>query len=220
MDQKEKILQIIKILQKNTKELTQTATFEIIRLYGRNPFLILISCILSLRTKDTVSLPASLRLFKLATTPEALLKIIPSKLEQVIYPVGFYRKKTKQIYDICSQLLQTYNGRVPSTQPELLLLNGVGIKTANLVLSEGFSIPAICVDIHVHRISNRLGLIKTKTPEQTEYELKKIIPRKYWISLNSLLVIWGQNQCLPVSPLCSTCPLKLVCPAQGVIKSR
>ena len=214
------VLQIIKILQAGTKEMTRPAASGIVRLYGRNPFLILVSCILSLRTKDTVSLPASLRLFKLATTPEDLREVPFYLLEKTIYPVGFYRQKSQQIHRLCQQLLQQYGGKVPATQKELLQLNGVGPKTANLVLSEGFLIPALCVDTHVHRISNRLGLVATTTPEETERELKKIIPRQYWINFNSLLVMWGQNRCLPISPLCSTCPLKTLCPKNGVSKNR
>lgn len=216
----EQVVQILKLLQKNTKYFPQTAAAEIVRQYGRNPFLILISCILSLRTKDTVSLPASLRLFKRGVTPSALLDIPCQTIEKLVYPVSFYRQKTKQIHIICKQLLNDFSGKVPAAREDLLSLTGVGPKTANLVLSEGFSIPALCVDTHVHRITNRLGWIRTKTPEETEVELKKIVPSQYWIQLNSLLVRWGQNHCVPISPFCSVCPLKTICPADNVIKSR
>jgi endonuclease-3 len=220
VNQSEKILQTIKVLQKETEKMVEPAASGIVRLYGRKPFLILTSCILSLRTKDTVSLPASIRLFALGMTPEQLVKVPLTLLEKAIYPVGFYRQKSVQLHKISQQLLKHHNGQVPSTQNELLGLTGVGPKTANLVLSEGFLIPALCVDTHVHRISNRLGWVTTKTPEQTEQELKKIVPRQYWIALNGLFVMWGQNQCVPLSPFCSTCPLKSLCPKKVVIKSR
>lgn len=200
--------------------MVEPAAISIIRKYGRDPFLVLTSCILSLRTKDTVSLPASIRLFKLAKTPEQLLAADAIQLEKAIYPVGFYRQKVRQLQQLSHEILTRFNGEVPSTQQELLSLTGVGLKTANLVLSEGFQIPALCVDTHVHRISNRLGLVSTQTPEQTEQALKAIIPRQYWCDFNRLLVMWGQNQCLPISPHCSTCPLQLLCPQKNVTKKR
>lgn len=217
---KERIEYIISVLKKTTRTFQKPAASEIIRLYGRDPFLILISCILSLRTKDTVSLPASIRLFQLAKTPEKLLKISLSEIEKAIYPCGFYRQKAQQIHCICRELIEKFDGIVPASREALLTLTGVGLKTANLVLSEGFEIPALCVDTHVHRIANRLGLVTTITPEQTEQALQKIIPKKYWRQLNTLLVMWGQNQCLPISPYCSTCPLNKECPKVDVTKKR
>lgn len=200
--------------------MAKPAASEIIRLFGRDPFLVLMSTVLSLRTKDTVSLPASIRLFKIAKNPQKMVKLDLNSIEKAIYPVGFFRRKSFQIHQICQKLLDDYSGIVPSNKEQLLALPGVGLKTANLVLSEGFQIPALCVDIHVHRISNRLGLVVTKTPEETEKVLQKIIPQKYWIQFNELLVMWGQNQCVPVSPFCSTCPLKNGCPQKGVKRSR
>ena len=220
MIQRNALERIIVVLQNATSSMAKPAALEITRLFGRDPFLILISTVLSLRTKDTVSLPASLRLFKLATVPEKMILVDLFLLEKVIYPVGFFRQKSFQIHRICQLLLDKYDGAVPSNKEELLALPGVGLKTANLVLSEGFQIPALCVDIHLHRISNRLGLVTTKTPEETEQELQKIIPQKYWIQCNELFVMWGQNQCVPLSPFCSTCPFKKSCPKIGVKKSR
>ena len=191
-------------LRKKTKEYPKLMSFSIIDQFGKDPFLLLISCLLSLRTRDTVTLPVSLKLFEQAKTPQAMLEFSTSQLESLIYPVGFYKRKAVQIKAISTILIDQYQGRVPCTEVQLLALPGVGIKTANLVLGMAFDIPAICVDIHVHRISNRLGIVSTRTPEQTEKELKKIIPKKYWIEWNKLLVLWGQNVC-PRSKLCELC---------------
>ena len=200
--------------------MTPPASTAITQEYGRDPFLILVSCLLSLRTRDTVSLPASRRVFAHATTPYILQKIPVSHLEKLIYPVGFYRQKARTLIAISSELIERFNGKVPHSLEELLSFKGVGLKTANLVLAEGFNIPALCVDTHVHKISNRLGLVTTHTPEETEHELKKIIPQHYWIELNHLLVMWGQNICVPISPFCSGCPLAPLCPKIGVTKQR
>ena len=185
-----------------------------------HPFLILASCILSLRTKDSVSLAASHRLFTHAKTPQSLLSLSAPFIEQLIYPVGFYHRKTKQLLALSALLIQKFHGKVPNTRAELLSLPGVGPKTASLVLSMGFNIPAICVDTHVHRVSNRLGLINTTTPEETETALEEIIPKEYWSQYNSLLVMWGQNICVPISPFCSKCPLLPLCEQRGVVKNR
>ncbi len=211
---------IITVLRNATKGMVEPACMTIVKEYGRNPFLILVSCILSLRTKDTVSLPASRRLFALCKTPLQLLAISQQKIAQTIFPVGFYKRKAQQLHKLCKQLINNFGGKVPSTEKELMSLVGVGLKTTNLVLGEGFDIPAICVDVHVHRISNRLGLIATKTPEETEKELKKILPKNIWIEYNRLLVMWGQNICTPTSPWCSKCPLFDVCEKINVLKSR
>jgi endonuclease-3 len=213
---KKRAISIIEILQVATKGMVQPAATSITKQYGRNPFLILVSCILSLRTRDSVSLPSSQRLFEHAQTPKTLLLLSPTTIENLIYPTGFYRHKTKEILKICTILLEKYHGKVPNTYEELITLPGVGPKTANLTLAEGFGIPAICVDTHVHRISNRLGLVKTKTPEQTEEALKKLLPQKYWSEYNKLMVMWGQNICVPISPKCSICPLLPLCPQIGV----
>ncbi len=186
----------------------------------RSPYLVLISCILSLRTKDITTVQASSRLFKIAAAPQKMLKISPGKLAKIIYPVGFYRTKARVISGISRRMIEEFNGKVPSRREDLLSFKGVGRKTANLVLGLGFGIPAICVDTHVHRISNRLGWVKTTEPEQTESELEKIIPEKYWIELNTILVTFGQNICLPVSPYCSRCQVRKDCLRIGVRRSR
>ena len=187
--------------------------------FGPDPFLVLISCLLSLRTKDTVTLPICIRLFAQAKTPQEFLKIPQTQLQKLIYSVGFYRRKAAVLHSVCQQIIDEFNGKVPKTREKLLSLPGVGRKTANLVLGEGFGIPAICVDTHVHRISNRLGLVKTSTPAQTEAALEKILPKEYWIEWNQLLVMWGQNICVPISPYCSRCPVFDLCKRVGVTKS-
>ncbi len=187
---------------------------------GRDPFLVLISCLLSLRTKDKTTAEASARLFPLASTPATMQHLSQSTVESAIYPVGFYRTKAKHIQQICTQLLDRYHGRVPDEIEELLTLPGVGRKTANLVVTVGYEKPGICVDIHVHRISNRWGYVETKTPDETEKALRAKLPRKYWITFNDLLVPYGQHLCQPVSPLCSQCKIADYCDRVGVTKSR
>ena len=187
---------------------------------GRDPFLVLMSCLLSLRTKDKTTAEASQRLFALASTPDRMRQLTRSVLEQALYPVGFYRTKAKQIQQICAQLLERYQGRVPDRIDELLTLPGVGRKTANLVVTVGYEKPGICVDIHVHRISNRWGYVKTRTPDETEQALRDKLPRKYWITFNDLLVPYGQNLCQPVSPFCSQCKIAKYCDRVDVTTSR
>ena len=211
---------LIKRLRTATRDMPPTASDAIIAEYGRDPYLILISCLLSLRAKDSMSFPVSCQLFKQARTPEQMVALSQQQIEKIIYSVGFYRQKAKQLCEVSKALIDQFGGVVPRTLEELLTLPGVGRKTANLVLGMAFGVPAICVDIHVHRISNRLGLIKTKTPEETEVALEKIIPREYWIEYNKLLVMWGQNICLPTSPLCSRCAIADLCPRIGVTRSR
>jgi endonuclease-3 len=185
-----------------------------------NPFKVLISCILSLRTQDKTTGAASERLFALADTPEKMAELTPDIIEKAIYPVGFYRNKTANILEICRELIRSCQGRVPDNIDELLKLKGVGRKTANLVVTLGFGKPGICVDTHVHRICNRWGYVKTRTPEETEFALRKKLPKKYWLIINDLLVTFGQNQCTPISPKCSTCPLYHLCDRVGVGKTR
>ena len=185
-----------------------------------NPFKVLISCLLSLRTKDTTTGPASLRLFSLADTPEKMLQLDLQMIEQAIYPVGFYRNKAAQIMEICHQLTEKYDGYVPESIEELLQFKGVGRKTANLVVTLGFGKPGICVDTHVHRICNHWGYVTTKTPEETEFRLREILPKRYWLRINDLLVTFGQNLCRPVSPFCSQCPVYGFCLRNNVIKNR
>jgi endonuclease III len=186
----------------------------------RDPFLTLIGCILSLRTKDETTGRACGRLFARATTARAMLRLEPRTVERLIYPVGFYRTKVKVIHEICRDLIRNFGGRVPDTIEELLSLNGVGRKTANLVVTQAYGKPGICVDTHVHRISNRWGLVATRTPEQTELRLREILPRRYWIGYNGLLVAFGQTICHPLSPWCSRCPIERDCSKIGVLRSR
>jgi endonuclease-3 len=197
-----------------------TPAVTIISQRDGDPFKVLISCILSLRTKDTTTGPASLRLFSLADTPEKMLQLDLKQIEQAIYPVGFYRNKAGQIMEICRQLIEKYDGNVPESIEELLKFKGVGRKTANLVVTLGFGKPGICVDTHVHRICNRWGYLNTKTPEETEFRLREILPEKYWLRINDLLVTFGQNLCKPVSPFCSKCPVYGFCERNNVIKNR
>jgi endonuclease-3 len=187
---------------------------------SRDPFLILISCLLSLRTKDRTTAEASSRLFSLAQKPDVMLRLPIRTIERAIYPVGFYRTKARSIHQICRRLLDVYEGQVPDSIDELLTLPGVGRKTANLVVTVGYGKPGICVDIHVHRITNRWGYIKTKTPEESEAALRKKLPSRYWITFNDLLVPYGQNLCQPVSPFCSQCKLSEYCDRVGVTKWR
>ena len=186
----------------------------------KSPYLVLISCLLSLRTKDKTTLPASERLFVLATTPEDMVRLSVKMIEKAIFPVGFYHTKARRIIGISEDILDRFKGEVPSTIEELLTLKGGGRKTANLVLTEGFGKPAMCVDTHVHRISNRFGYIKTRTPEKTEEALRAKLPLRYWKDYNALLVLWGQNVCRPVSPKCSACPVRDICRRVGVGQAR
>ncbi len=183
---------------------------------ARNPYLVLISCLISLRTKDEVTAKATERLFALATTPEKMARLSPKRIEKAIYPAGFYRTKARTIIGVSRTLLERHGGKVPDAMDGLLALNGVGRKTANLVLGLGFGKPAICVDTHVHRISNRLGYVRTKTPEKTEFALREKLPLHYWIDYNDLLVNFGQHICVPVSPKCSVCPVSRLCERVGV----
>lgn len=186
----------------------------------RDPFRILISCILSHRTKDEVTAPATERLFSIADTPEKILTLKEGRIAQVIFPAGFYNTKAKTIRDVCRTLIERFHSKVPDDIDTLLTLKGVGRKTANLVVSLGYGRPGICVDTHVHRISNRLGIVKTKTPVQTEFELRKKLPQKYWIPFNNILVRHGQEICKPISPICSSCVIERYCSRAGVGKSR
>jgi len=185
-----------------------------------NPFKVLISCILSLRTQDRTTGAASERLFALADTPEKMMVLPCDTIEKTIYPVGFYRTKAAHILEICRILDTEYGGNVPDEIDELLKLKGVGRKTANLVVTLGYGKPGICVDTHVHRICNRWGYVGTRTPEETEFALREKLPKEYWIVINDLLVTFGQNQCSPLSPKCSTCRLAHLCDRVGVGKSR
>jgi len=206
----DKRLKIIKLIEKQVKEFKIPWVTEVAK-EDKDPYLVLISCILSLRTKDKTTDEASRRLFKVADNPKKMIKLAASRIQKLIYPVGFYRNKAKVILGISKRLIEDFSGLVPKKLEDLLSLKGVGRKTANLVLGLGYKIPAICVDTHVHRISNRLGWVRTKNPEQTEEALQKIIPKSHWIKLNTILVAFGQNLCVPISPYCSTCSVYNFC---------
>jgi endonuclease-3 len=182
----------------------------------KNPFKILVSTILSSRTKDEITKQASQRLFLKVKNPNDLIKLSIKEIEKLIYPVGFYRVKARNLKKLAEVLIKDYNGKVPNSINELIKLPGVGRKTANLVVTLGFNKYGICVDTHVHRIVNRWGYIKTKTPEETEYALRKKLPKKYWKKINSILVVFGQNICTPILPKCSSCNLNNICPKNDV----
>ncbi len=208
----EDIHDIVKVLRKEIRQWPVPA----IGRYVATPFTTLISCILSLRTQDRTTTAASDRLFAIADTPANMLATPVDVIERAIYPVAFYRVKARTIHKICDQLLASFGGKVPGNLEELLELPGVGRKTANIVITLGFRKAGIAVDIHVHRISNRLGYVRTKTPDDTEAALRKKLPRRYWIIYNDLLVAYGQNLCKPVSPFCSKCKIAVYCRRVGV----
>ena len=210
---------IMAILKKEVKALN-TPVVGLIAQKTKDPFQILISCLLSLRTRDETTAEASARLFKLADTPSDLLKLSPQQIESAIYPVSFYRNKTKSILGICRQIVEAHQGKVPRTIESLLTLPGVGRKTANLVVTVAYGKPGICVDTHVHRISNRIGYIQTKTPEESEMALRKKLPERYWIEFNDILVPYGQFVCKPISPFCSRCKIHAFCRQIGVQRNR
>lgn len=176
-----------------------------------DPYIVLICCILSLRTNDKTTYPCSMRMLSLGKTPEKIASLDVETLSKAIYPVGFYKNKAEQIIELSKVLVEKYNSKVPDEIEELVKFKGVGRKTANLVLTKGFNKPAICVDVHVHRISNRLGYVQTKTPEETEFKLREILPVKYWIDFNTLLVTHGQNICKPIKPRCEICSINKWC---------
>jgi endonuclease-3 len=211
---------IYKILKETYKNLKQPSVTQISKNTKKNPYKVLISTIISLRTKDEVTLRASEKLFSVANNPYEMIKLKNEEIEKLIYPAGFYRNKAKTILEISLKLIKEYDAEVPSNIDELLKFKGVGRKTANLVLVEGFGIDAVCVDIHVHRICNRIGLVKTKNPNETEFALRKTLPKRYWIDFNEILVAFGQKICCPVSPYCSKCPLDNYCKKMNINKRR
>ena len=211
----EDIHTVIGILREEYKT-WRTPAVTIVSQCEHSPYKVLISCIISLRTKDEVTAAASARLFERAGTPAAMTEFSAAEIGELIYPAGFYRNKSVQILAISRQLVSEYGGSVPEKIDDLLKFKGVGRKTANLVVTLGFGKPGICVDTHVHRICNRWGYIKTKTPEESEMALRKKLPLEYWIQINELLVAFGQNHCHPVSPRCSSCRLVTYCQRVGV----
>lgn len=209
MDQRE-IHRAIRILRREVPQ-WETPIVTVVAQSSRSPFRVLISCILSLRTQDRTTAQAAQRLFALADTQEKMVRLTTRKIVEAIYPVGFYRTKAKNIRAICRTLIEKYSGKVPDEIDELLKLPGVGRKTANLVVTLGYRKPGICVDTHVHRISNRWGYVRTKNPKETEFALREKLPRQYWIEYNDLLVTFGQHLCRPISPMCSRCPIERYC---------
>ena len=213
------IEKVITILEKEAKN-WQVPIITLIAQTKKDPYRVLIGTVLSLRTKDQVTAKACEKLFAVADTPEKMITLSEKEIETLIYPTGFYITKAKNIKLISQKLLNEYKGRVPDDIDTLLTFPNVGRKTANLVLTEGYNKPAMCVDVHVNRISYRLGYVKTKTPEETEMVLRKKLPLKYWGEYNYLLVAFGQHLCVPVSPFCSTCPVAQYCERKGVERSR
>ena len=216
----DQIAAALRIVKREIRQWEEPVLGVVARESNRDPFRILISCLLSLRTKDKTTNEASVRLYALAHQPATMLGLPLRKIERAIYPVGFYRTKAKSIHAICRRLLDVYGGTVPESIDELVTLSGVGRKTANLVVTVAYGKPGICVDIHVHRISNRWGYVRTKTPEETEQALRRKLPAQHWITFNDLLVPYGQHLCQPVSPFCSQCKLTEYCDRVGVTRSR
>jgi endonuclease III len=212
----EDIQRVVSILRKEVRKWPVPAIAK----YAETPFTVLISCLLSLRTQDRTTIAASERLFAIAATPSGMLAVPVDTIEKAIYPVAFFRVKARTIHDICRRLLDRFGGEVPSDLDDLLTLPGVGRKTANIVVTIGFRRRGIAVDTHVHRISNRLGYVRTKNADATEMALRRKLPKRYWIMFNDLLVAYGQNLCKPISPMCSQCKIAQYCRRVGVRVSR
>ena len=202
------------ILRENIKKFNVPIVSEVAA--DRDPYKVLISCVLSLRTKDEVTKKASLKLFEHADTANKMINMDEIQIQKLIYPVGFYKTKAKRIIEMSHKILDEYGGIVPDTLDELLKLKGVGRKTANIVVTLGYKKPGVCVDTHVHRISNRWGYVKTKNPIQTEFALREKLPQEHWIEYNDILVTYGQNVCAPISPKCSICLIEKYCPKISV----
>jgi endonuclease III len=208
----EDIHRVVSILRKEIRQWAVPAIGH----YAETPFTVLISCLLSLRTQDATTLAASERLFAIANDPKTMLATDVRTIQRAIYPVSFYRVKSKTIHEICRHLFDRFDGKVPSDLDDLLTLPGVGRKTANIVVTIAFQKQGIAVDTHVHRISNRLGYVRTKTPDATEMALRRKLPKRYWLEYNDLLVAYGQNLCKPISPFCSRCKIATYCRQVGV----
>lgn len=212
---------VITILAKHITQYDNPVVTEIAEQTKQDPFKVLISCLISLRTKDEVTVKASARLFKLAATPQKMVRLLEKQIRDAIYPAGFYKTKAKRIREICHTLIAEHGGEVPLTFDALIALKGVGRKTAAITMVYGHGKnDFIPVDVHVHVIANRLGWVKTKTPEQTMDALMKVVPKRYWGVLNNTFVAFGQNVCLTISPKCSVCPIRRYCPRIGVLRSR
>jgi len=204
------IEKVLTILEQESKK-WNSPVFTLIKLQKKDPFLILITTIISLRTRDEITIEITKKLYKKLSKPKDILNLNISKLEKLIYPTGFYKRKAIQIHTICKSLIKNYNSIVPNDINTLLTFPGIGRKTANLILAEGYSIPAMCVDVHVNRISNRFGFIRTKTAFETEMRLRIKLNKKYWNKYNQLLVALGQSICKPITPKCSICPINKYC---------
>ncbi|TKJ42659.1 endonuclease III [candidate division TA06 bacterium B3_TA06] len=213
----EDLERVFRILRDETKRLNPPLAEKENR---TSPFMVLVGVLLSSRTKDDTTGPAVDRLFEQASTPEKIASLPEKRIEELIFPVGFYHTKARHLKKTARMLVSEFNGDVPQTIQELLSLPGIGRKSANLILAVAFGIPAICVDTHVHRITNRLGYVKTKDPYQTETALREKLPKRYWIEINRLLVIYGQNVCTPLSPYCAKCKIETYCDKVGVTRIR
>ena len=211
---------VIARLKSRVPDWSPTAIAQVAGQTARDPFKILIGCVLSLRTRDQTTGAAAGRLFGLAATPQAMLRLSHNRIERAIFPVGFYRTKARTIRAICLTLIDRFEAKVPADLEALLTLPGVGRKTANLVVTVGFGLPGICVDTHVHRITNRLGFVRTAAPERTEWALRTKLPKRHWLEINDLLVAFGQNVCQPLSPKCSLCAVRRSCHRVGITHSR
>jgi endonuclease III len=216
----ETLEKVLRILRREIRKWKVPAVGIIAGQAVDRPFETLISTILSLRTKDAVTEQASRRILSAAPAPQAMIRLTVSQIEKLIYPVGFYHTKAKNIKETCRHLLERYGGKVPRKIEELLTLPGVGRKTANLVVTVGYNRPGICVDTHVHRITNIWGYVRERAPDDTEFALRAKLPGKHWKTLNDILVTFGQNLCVPVSPWCSKCPVGVYCPKLGVKRCR
>jgi endonuclease-3 len=214
------ISDIVQTLRHATKKFSVPLADAIIVEYGKDPYLILISCLLSLRAKDAMTIHVCRKLFARARTPWQMVALARPELEKLVYQSGFYKNKARAVHNVSVEIIESYGGKVPQSKDALLAMKGVGPKTANLVVSLAFGQPEICVDTHVHRISNRLGLVHAKKVEDTEAALRMILPKKYWIEWNKLLVMWGQNVCTPQSPWCRRCAVRQWCKRVGVTKIR
>jgi endonuclease III len=215
------ILMMLATLRRHVHRFQVPLINQIMQEFGHDPYLILIACLLSLRARDVMTIHVCRELFVLCKTPYQIINMPTEELEKIVYRTGYYKTKARVLREVSIELIERFDGQVPNTYESLISIKGVGPKTANLVLGMGFGVPSICVDTHVHRISNRLGLISTKTVEQTEATLRQELPQEHWIKYNKLLVMWGQNVCAPIGPRCSSCPLKeLGCKQVGVKKSR
>jgi endonuclease-3 len=212
--------EIVTALEEWRTGLDDPSVTTVAEIYSHSPWSVLLSTIISLRTKDEVTVVVSKRLLEKAPTPERFLALGEAEAVKLAYPAGFYKTKVKNLRSIATILLDEYGGKVPADMEALLALPGVGRKTANLVLIEAFDQDGICVDTHVHRISNRLGVLQSKNTEETEMTLREILPRQYWKRINPLLVLYGQRQCRPISPICSSCVIAGHCKKAGVGKTR